>query len=140
MSKHTWLTKPTQEKAARLTSYIEYAVRSGSDTEQAELFAGYCLESFAQAGSGSAETVYAACIKSGWKIGKGKNAENYKKTVEIHRHFLVLTLIDTVWDKLRLGDFEFVDRLSCRDHFLPFLEVEEYQEFRVAVTNSVLNA
>lgn len=97
MSKHTWLTKPTEAKAERLKEAFMLAREAGASHSQAAGFAGYCVERAAQA-----STIYAhsrmllpGAVRSNWRCA---NRPEYHL---LFRNHLSLILGEEVQSALR---------------------------------------
>lgn len=95
MSKHTWLTRPTEVKWERLNIAFRVAHDGGGTPTECQIFAGYCIERWAQGSSpGSIGGLWMAA-RSMWythskvRLFLGKNAENYGRTWWLHVPYLL---------------------------------------------------
>src|SRR5262245_50710337 len=107
MSKHTWLTAPSQLKADRLLAAFREARRLGYSAHESRVFAGYFTEVSAQAGDMgeyhpghwvklTPGRLLAQVERGGWRILRSRNAGNYVLTWERHTELLVWGYADRI--------------------------------------------
>ena len=115
MASHVWDRKPTRSKADGLEKGYEYSISQGSTNEQAEVFAGYLIETFTQHGIRSetdTEKLYAGVVRNKWRLMQAKNAKFYQLAYNRHHMFFFGRLVDFFWETLRQDDLDYVARMS----------------------------